>query len=93
MDSDPNKEQSKETYSANLGIYPAMVHYVAKTLKLDPNEIFDTWSVPQLIITWGVYMNQESERIHHEIKSMNAHSKKKQKVPPLYAVKFIKERP
>ncbi|WP_300919636.1 hypothetical protein [uncultured Dubosiella sp.] len=88
MDQKEGKKR-KETYDAKLGIYPSMVHYVAKTLKLDPNEIFDSWSVPQLIITYGVYANQESYRIHQEIKSMNAHSKKKQKVPELYAVKFI----
>ncbi len=89
MDSNKDKKQKKETYDAKLGLYQSMVHYVAKTLKLDPNEIFDGWSVPQLIITYGVYANQESYRIHQEIKSMNATSKKKQKVPAMYAVKFI----
>lgn len=88
MDSKEGPEK-KPTYDAKLGVYPAMVHYVAKTLKIDPNEIFDTWAVPQLVITYGVYMNQESYRIHQEIKSLNQGAKKKQKVPEMYAVKFI----
>ena len=35
-----------------------MAHYVGKTLNIRPNEILDTWGVPELIVAFGQYANE-----------------------------------
>ena len=35
-----------------------MAHYVGKELHIRPNEILDTWGVPELIVAYGEYANE-----------------------------------
>ena len=39
-------------------MYSFMAHYVGKTLHIRPNEILDTWGIPELIVTFGEYANE-----------------------------------
>ena len=35
-----------------------MAHFVGKTLHIRPNEILDTWCVPELLVAFGQYANE-----------------------------------
>lgn len=41
-----------------MNMYTYMAHYVAKTLNIRPNEILDSWGVPELIVAFGQFANQ-----------------------------------
>lgn len=68
-----------------------MAHYVAKILHLRPNSIMDDWGVPELVVAYGIYKDEESAKQHYEVKAHNKHAKgaDRIKLPPLYAVKFM----
>lgn len=65
-----------------------MAHYVAKTLKIRPNEILDHWGVSELIVAYGMYANEKQQKNFMEIKEHNKVSNKK--IPQIeeYAVRF-----
>lgn len=65
-----------------------MAYYVAKKIGIDPNIILDEWGVPQLIVTYGNYANEESYRIFHEWKNTPPSSRGTQQPPKEYQVKF-----
>ena len=71
-----------------MDIHSHMAYYVAKKLGIDPNIILDEWGVPQLIVTYGNYANEESYCVFHEWKSQPPSSRGSQKPPKEYAVKF-----
>lgn len=66
-----------------------MTHYVAKVLHLSPASILDTWSVPQLLVTYGQYANEESYKNYKEWESLDIKQRGKIKKPEKYAVKFL----
>lgn len=66
-----------------------MAHYVAKVLKIRPNEIMDNWNVAELIVAYGQYANEESYKNYLEWKSLPIESKNKIKQPKMYQIKFI----
>lgn len=72
-----------------------MANYVAKVLKIRPQEILDYWGVAELIVTYGHYANKESYRNFLEwqsldIKTKNEISKKPDFEQPMpYAVRFL----
>lgn len=70
-----------------------MAHYVAKVLHLRPNEILDTWGVPELIVAFGEYANEQSKQNYEEWNHADPKVKVKITRPNEYAVKFhnIKE--
>lgn len=47
-------------------MYTAMAHFVAKTLHMRPNDILDTWGVPELIVAYGEYMNEIAAKNYAE---------------------------
>lgn len=67
-----------------------MAHFVGKELHIRPNEILDTWGVPELIVAYGEYANE----IAHSNYMQYHYSKTKEEppVPKKYAVRFIGER-
>lgn len=65
-----------------------MAHYVAKKLHIRPNEILDGWCVPELIVAYGHYLNEESRRSYAEWKSLDAKTRATTPKPDEYAVKF-----
>lgn len=66
-----------------------MAHFVGKTLHIRPNEILDTWGVPELLVAYGEYMNELSERNYMEWQSAPADTKRKVQRPDKVAVPFF----
>lgn len=65
-----------------------MAHYVAKILKIRPNDILDHWGVSELLVAYGIYRNEAQEKAYSEIESYNRTAKKKIPRVNRYAVKF-----
>ena len=65
-----------------------MAHYVAKVLHQRPNDILDTWGVPELIVAFGEYANEEAERNYGEWKSLATEQRAKGERPERYIVRF-----
>ena len=70
-------------------MYGSMANYLAKLLHIRPGEILDTWSVPELIVTYGNYANEQAQKNLAEWKSLDTKQRLKTERPPEYAVKFI----
>lgn len=68
-----------------------MAHYVAKELHIRPNDILDTWGVPELIVAFGQYANEHSNRDYEEWKHLDAESRGKTTQPSKYIVYFENE--
>lgn len=64
-----------------------MAHYVGKVLHIRPNEILDTWGVPELIVAYGEYANEVSEQNYEEWKQLDAASRTGER-PEKFIVKF-----
>lgn len=54
-----------------------MAYFVAKKLHLRPNEILNHWGISELIVTYGIYANEDSQKNFYEVKEYNKTSKKK----------------
>lgn len=77
-----------EDYFARLNLYVQMAHFVGKTLHIRPNEILDTWGVPELIVAYGQYANEITKQNYDEWMSMDAETRGKIGVVDEYAVEF-----
>lgn len=66
-----------------------MAHYVGKVLHIRPNEILDTWGVPELVVAYGEYANEVSQENYEEWKHLDAKSRGAK--PDKYIVKFYGE--
>lgn len=66
-----------------------MAHYVAKVLHQRPNDILDTWGVPELIVAFGEYANEEADKQYQEWKALPTESRAKIEKPSQYLVRFI----
>ena len=66
-----------------------MANYVGKVLHLRPAEILDTWGVPERIVTYGNYANEQAHRSFEDWKQLGSKEKMKYPRPPEYAVKFL----
>lgn len=65
-----------------------MAHYVAKVLHQRPNDILDHWGVPELIVAFGEYANEESQKNYLEWKSLDSEQRAKVPKPDEYVVYF-----
>lgn len=65
-----------------------MAHYVAKVLHQRPNDILDKWCVPELVVAFGEYANEESLQNYEHWKQLDAQTRAKTKKPEKYAVYF-----
>lgn len=65
-----------------------MAHYVAKILKLRPNDILNRWGVSELIVAYGYYRNEVQQKAFAEVESYNSTAKKKIPRISKYAVRF-----
>lgn len=61
-----------------------MAHFVAEKLHMRPNDILDTWGVPELIVAYGYYSNEISLENFKNWESGN----KEGQMPQKYWVKF-----
>lgn len=66
-----------------------MAHYVGKELHIRPNEILDTWGVPELIVAYGEYTNEMMKKNFEEWKQMPSQSRVKISKPTDHHVTFI----
>ena len=69
-----------------------MAHFVGKILHIRPNEILDTWGVPELIVAYGQYANELADENYQQWKSADDAKKgiKKDHIPPRrYVVRFM----
>lgn len=85
---DGNKKKSTKSYDPEWNIYTFMAHYVAKILKLRPNDILDCWGVSELIVAYGYYRNEAQQKAFAEVESYNSSAKKKIPRVNRYAVRF-----
>jgi len=63
-----------------------MAHTVAKILQCRPNDILDHWGVPELLVAYGHYANEQSHQAFREWQSLP--KKDGHPAPEAYAVKF-----
>ena len=68
-----------------------MAHYVAKELHIRPNEILDTWGVPETIVAFGQYANEQSNQNYEDWKHLDSESRGKITQPSKYIVYFENE--
>ena len=68
-----------------------MAHYVAKVLHIRPNEILDTWGVPELIVAFGQYANEDSNQNYEDWKHLDSEARSKIAQPSKYIVYFENE--
>lgn len=65
-----------------------MAHYVGKLLHIRPNEILDTWGVPELLVAYGQYVNEAADEAYQAWVARNTKNHVDEK-PPRYIVQFI----
>ena len=68
-----------------------MAHYVAKELHIRPNEILDTWGVPETIVAFGQYANEHSNQNYEDWKHLDSETRSKTAQPSKYIVYFENE--
>lgn len=66
-----------------------MAHFVAKKLKIRPNEILDGWGCAELLVAYGHYANEIAEHNKMVWKSLPRETQMKEKRPDDYYVEFI----
>lgn len=74
-----------------MDIYVHMAHYVAHELHLRPNDVLDTWGVPELVVAFGYYANEQSNKNYEEWKHLDAENRSKVQQPSKYIVYFENE--
>lgn len=65
-----------------------MAHFVGKTLHIRPNEILDTWGVPELVVAFGFYADEITLNNYEQWKEMAPSIRSKQAPPKKYLVEF-----
>jgi len=81
--------EAQKNYFADFNLYTHMAHYVGKVLHIRPNDILDTWGVPELIVAYGEYVNEMADEQFKQWKAQNSPHKGPPPPPPRYIVRFI----
>ena len=91
MQNNESIDKSKDDeFAIRLGLYSSMAHFVGKTLHIRPNEILDTWGVPELIVAFGYFSNEISLQNYEQWQEMDAKDRAKHsELGRKYNVKFI----
>ena len=53
-----------------------------------PNDILDTWGVPELIVAFGEYANEQANKNYEEWKHLSAEARSSVEKPDKYIVRF-----
>ena len=69
-----------------------MAHYVASKLHIRPNTILDEWGVPELIVAFGQYANEENKQNYEEWKHLDPQVRSTVMQPSKYVVYFENNR-
>ena len=81
--------QDKTTdYFAKFDLFVSMAHYIAKVLHQRPNDILDNWCVPELIVAFGQYANEESKKNYDAWNHLDSAERAKTVQPSEYIVYF-----
>lgn len=65
-----------------------MAHYVAKTLHVRPNDILDAWGVPELVVAFGEYANEQANKNYQEWAQLSTEARQGIEKPQKFIVKF-----
>lgn len=65
-----------------------MAYWVAKVLNINPNEILNNWTAPELIIAFGEYANEHTQQNLAEWKSFDSKTRGSTPKPSEYIVYF-----
>lgn len=79
----------RENYFADFDLYTHMAHFVAKILHIRPNDIMDTWGVPELIVAYGQYANEAADESYQTWKASHRPKGYEPPEPKRYVVRFI----
>lgn len=82
-------KKERDDYFAKMNIYTGMAHYVGKVLHIRPNEILDTWGVPELIVAYGMYTNEITNQNFEQWKHLSPEARRREIQPDQYNVKFF----
>lgn len=88
-------KSDKVYWNAKLPTWHFMSYYVAEKLHLRPLEILQTWNRPELLVAYGFYLNEESQKQYMKYLSLPESSKQEYKKdnqgkePEEYALKFF----
>lgn len=66
-----------------------MAHYVAKVLHQRPNDVMDKWGCAELIVAFGEYANEESEKNYRDWSGLSSEQRAKVEKPSRYIVRFF----
>ena len=72
-------------------MYGNMAHYVSEKLHIRPSTILDTWSVPELLVAYGTFVNEEARQHFEEWKALDPKQRGKTTRPREYIVYFVGE--
>lgn len=86
----PNKEK-EITFNPDLDMFPSMAQYLGEKLHIRPADILDTWSIPELIVTYGTIANEESKENFARWKELDPKTRVKYPRPEEYRVYFMGE--
>ena len=67
----------------------SMAHFVGKTLHIRPNDILDTWGVPELVVAYGFYSDQISMSNYEQWKSYDSATRSKNAAPEKGTARLI----
>lgn len=70
-------------------MYYSFAYYIGSKLHIRPQEILDTWSVPELIVAYGNYANEDANKVFQEWKALEPKQRNKVSRPREYAVMFV----
>ena len=81
------QDDEEDSVFADFDTYNYMAHYVAEKLHMRPGEILDTWGVPELIVAFGQYANEQAHQNYLQWLSMP--SDHRGEPPPDRVIRFI----
>lgn len=79
----------RENYFADFDLYTHMAHFVGKQLHIRPNDILDSWGVPELIVAYGQYANEIADENYKAWKSAHRPKGEEPPEPRRYIVRFL----
>lgn len=66
-----------------------MAHYIGRVLHIRPNDILDGWCVPELIVAYGEYANEQADKHFREWLASKKAGGKVGESPPRKIVTFV----
>lgn len=87
--SNKKKDDNERAFDPDMDMYSSMAHYLAEKLHIRPFEILTEWSVPELLVAYGKYANEEAQKNFNDWKNLEPKQRSKYPRPKEYVVYFI----